>query len=215
MFELTGDYAIILPLMAAIVLAAGMSHLLSTDTIYTLKLRRRGIDLDKVPTHPMLASTTVGQLMEPNGQPAIPADIELAAAAARLARAPHGQLPVTDSTGCYLGVATTRAVTEALAAAEDQPGSISSILEYPPTVTADQSLEHSLDALGLSATPVPVLDPAKAHLVGWLAHRQVLQALQATAANDAARSSRWPRSVAVSPAVFMTRLRLPGPGRRG
>ena len=45
MFELTGEYTIILPLMAAIVLATGVSHHLSSDTIYTLKLRRRGVDL--------------------------------------------------------------------------------------------------------------------------------------------------------------------------
>ena len=44
-FELTGDYRIILPLMFAIALATGVSNLLSRDTIYTLKLRRRGIDL--------------------------------------------------------------------------------------------------------------------------------------------------------------------------
>jgi hypothetical protein len=43
--ELTGDYTIILPLMATISLVTGMSSLLSRDTIYTLKLRRRGIDL--------------------------------------------------------------------------------------------------------------------------------------------------------------------------
>ena len=50
MFELTGEYTIILPLMAAIVLATGISHLLTRDTIYTLKLRRRGVDLDAHPT---------------------------------------------------------------------------------------------------------------------------------------------------------------------
>jgi hypothetical protein len=44
-FELTGNYTIILPLMATIALATGVSSLLSRDTIYTLKLRRRGIDL--------------------------------------------------------------------------------------------------------------------------------------------------------------------------
>ena len=46
-FELTGDYRIILPLMFAIVIAAGLSRLLSLDTIYTLKLRRRGIDISR------------------------------------------------------------------------------------------------------------------------------------------------------------------------
>jgi CIC family chloride channel protein len=42
LFELTREYSIILPLMLAIVLATGVSHLLSRDTIYTRKLLRRG-----------------------------------------------------------------------------------------------------------------------------------------------------------------------------
>lgn len=45
-FELTGDYDVILPLMIAVVLATGLSHLVSHKTIYTLKLLRRGIDID-------------------------------------------------------------------------------------------------------------------------------------------------------------------------
>ncbi|HTR75863.1 MAG TPA: chloride channel protein [Solirubrobacterales bacterium] len=46
-FELSGDYKIILPLMLAVVVATGLSHLLSADSIYTLKLRRRGIDIER------------------------------------------------------------------------------------------------------------------------------------------------------------------------
>ena len=45
-FELTGDYQIILPLMFAVVLATGSASSLTRDTIYTLKLRRRGIDIE-------------------------------------------------------------------------------------------------------------------------------------------------------------------------
>lgn len=45
-FELTGQYAVILPLLVAVALATGLSHLISRDTIYTLKLLRRGIDID-------------------------------------------------------------------------------------------------------------------------------------------------------------------------
>ena len=46
-FELTGDYRIILPLMIAIVVATALSNALTRDTIYTLKLRRRGIDIER------------------------------------------------------------------------------------------------------------------------------------------------------------------------
>ncbi|MDE0775019.1 MAG: chloride channel protein, partial [Nocardioides sp.] len=52
LFELTGEYTIILPMMTAIVLAVGVSHLLSHDSIYTAKLRRRGVDLTG---HPQLS----------------------------------------------------------------------------------------------------------------------------------------------------------------
>ncbi|RLV50095.1 chloride channel protein [Nocardioides mangrovicus] len=47
LFELTGEYSIILPMMLAIVLATGASHLVSADTVYTRKLLRRGIDLEQ------------------------------------------------------------------------------------------------------------------------------------------------------------------------
>jgi chloride channel protein, CIC family len=53
LFELTGEYTIILPLMLAIVLATGISHTVSRDTVYTRKLLRRGIDID-APDDPAL-----------------------------------------------------------------------------------------------------------------------------------------------------------------
>ena len=43
LFELTNDYRIILPVMAAIVASVSMSHRLLPHSIYTLKLHRRGI----------------------------------------------------------------------------------------------------------------------------------------------------------------------------
>ena len=43
LFELTNDYRIILPVMAAIVASVSMSHRLLPQSIYTLKLHRRGI----------------------------------------------------------------------------------------------------------------------------------------------------------------------------
>nr|WP_207223887.1 chloride channel protein [Pseudonocardia sediminis] len=87
-FELTGDYAVILPLMAAVVLATGISHLVSHDTIYTLKLLRRGVDIDADSgTDRVLRTVTVGDLMTPaapgppaepaSSDPGAPVDVEL------------------------------------------------------------------------------------------------------------------------------------------
>lgn len=46
LFELTGQYAIILPLMTAVAMATGTARLLGKHTNYTAKLWRRGVDLD-------------------------------------------------------------------------------------------------------------------------------------------------------------------------
>ena len=44
--EMTNDYQIILPLMAATVASVSLSQRLSTDSIYTLKLRQAGLVFD-------------------------------------------------------------------------------------------------------------------------------------------------------------------------
>jgi CIC family chloride channel protein len=46
LFEMTGSYRIILPLMAATVTSVSLSQRLSPDSIYTLKLRRAGLVFD-------------------------------------------------------------------------------------------------------------------------------------------------------------------------
>ena len=65
LFELTGDYRLILPLMFATVLSTMVAKALGRDSIYTIKLLRRGIDLEKehgLPRNPML-SIAVGEVM--------------------------------------------------------------------------------------------------------------------------------------------------------
>lgn len=177
LFELTGEYTIILPLMSAIVLASGVSHLLSHDTIYTLKLRRRGIDLDAHPQSARLSTTTAGQVMEPAGR-TLPADSNLIAAAERLARSRHGQLPVVDDTGAYLGIATARAVADTLADGQHDDTAVETVIEQAPTVHADQTLDTTLDALDQSSAPaIPVLEPATGDVLGWLTHQRVLRAV--------------------------------------
>ena len=46
LFEMTSDYHIILPLMAATVTSVTLSQRLSPDSIYTLKLRQAGLVFD-------------------------------------------------------------------------------------------------------------------------------------------------------------------------
>ncbi len=177
LFELTGEYTIILPLMAAIVLATGVSQLLSDDTIYTLKLRRRGVDLDASDSPDALAGTTAGAVMEPP-EPTVRVDARLLALADSLARARHAQLPVVDVAGAFVGVVTARAVSDALADGGHDQASAASVLERVPAVGVDEPLDRALKALDDSTgRAIPVVD-ADGAVSGWLTHQRVLDVLR-------------------------------------
>ncbi|WP_338785212.1 chloride channel protein [Streptomyces sp. DG1A-41] len=181
LFELTGEYGIILPLMLAIVLATAVSRLLSKDTVYTLKLRRRGIDLEGAVPGAPIGTQQVGAVMEALPSP-LPAATALADAAALLSRSGHGALPVVDADGHYAGIVTAQAVAEALAEQPyDAPTLVGRLAVPPVPVTADQPLAQALHAL-LSApgTGVPVLDSRQGEPVGWLSHQSVLHAVHDT-----------------------------------
>ncbi|GHF04568.1 chloride channel protein [Streptomyces morookaense] len=168
LFELTGEYTIILPLMLAVVLATVTSRLLSRDTIYTLKLRRRGIDITA--PAPQFGGKHVSAVMENPPDP-LPAATELTDAVERLHMPGNGVLPVVSASGRFLGTIDACQVTQALADGADDD------LEPPPTagqiavltahVTADMPLSAAVAVLASTpGTPVPVLDPGDHHLVG-------------------------------------------------
>ncbi|MEW2522065.1 chloride channel protein [Actinacidiphila alni] len=181
MFELTGEYSIILPLMTAIVLATGVSRALSRDTVYTLKLRRRGIDIDEQPGSALLAGLTVDAVMEPVPT-ALDGAMPLARAAGALARSPHGVLPVTAADGTYLGTATARTAAETLADGAHDATAVGAITQLPRPVATGTDLSTALDALVTAeGAGLPVLDPGHDRLVGWITHQAVLGAMHTAA----------------------------------
>ncbi|MGN6635657.1 MAG: chloride channel protein, partial [Oryzihumus sp.] len=179
MFELTGEYTIILPLMPAIVLATGFSHRLSRDTIYTLKLRRRGIDLSEpAQAAPRAEAIPVSEVMtavpEPVGE-ATP----LLDAARSLAASPHGVLPVVDVGGSYRGTVSARAVAEALADGRHDREPVRQLTELRPALRSSDPLEQAIEALdGSGGSAIPVLGPEDGAVVGWLTYQEALAALR-------------------------------------
>jgi len=177
LFELTGEYGVILPLMSAVVLATITSRALTRDTIYSLKLRRRGIDLDEKPPGAHFAGIKVGSVMEPAPGP-LSGAMALDRAAGLLAASPHGILPVTGADGGYLGTATARSAAETLAHGAHGTATVAAITRLPPTVTTDTDLSDALDPLaGNGEAGLPVLDAARTHLAGWITHQSVLASL--------------------------------------
>lgn len=172
LFELTGEYSIILPLMTAIVLATGISHAITGDTIYTLKLRRRGVNLGK-PEAVGHDHRRVRDVMSP-----VPVGVsrhaELREVASALADAPFGILPVIDDSGDFLGVVTARGVSDALADGRHDAAAAAIATELPATITDDDLLAAATQSLSRNGTSaMPVLDTTGA-VVGWLSYHDLL-----------------------------------------
>lgn len=66
LFELTLDYKLILPLMAACIISTLMATQLRRESIYTLKLLRRGVDIHQGRDINVLRSLRVGPVMSAN-----------------------------------------------------------------------------------------------------------------------------------------------------
>jgi CIC family chloride channel protein len=67
--EMTGDFALTLPVMLAVAVATAISRGLSYGTIYTTKLLRRGIDIDRSTPWRALSDLTVADAMRPFPKP--------------------------------------------------------------------------------------------------------------------------------------------------
>jgi chloride channel protein, CIC family len=63
--EMTGNFALTLPVMLAVAIATAVSRAASYGTIYTTKLLRRGTDIDRAAPWRALADLKVGDVMHP------------------------------------------------------------------------------------------------------------------------------------------------------
>jgi CIC family chloride channel protein len=102
-FEMTGDYRVILGLMVSCILGTLLAQRLRRESIYTIKLMRRGIDLHAGHELNVLRKVRVGSVMRPS--------IELVARSAglgdlyqRMIESPHYEFFTIDEDGSLSGV---------------------------------------------------------------------------------------------------------------
>lgn len=197
-FELTGDYRIILPLMFAIALAASISNVLSGDTIYTLKLRRRGIDMMRGRGANLMQLLSVEDAMQAVPM-SLPAETSLNEAIARLAEGSTDGVPVVDSDGDYCGTISSQQIEQAMRenALDATAGELA---QDVPALTARQTLEDALGALLRARSGLPVVAADHGVPVGWLTQVDVLRAYNAQLeagvdqAHAHSRRPPWPRT---------------------
>ena len=151
--EMTGDYALTLPVMLAVAIATATSRALSYGTIYTTKLLRRGYDVNRAAPWRAFADMTAADAMRP-----FPA-------------------PLTVTTGRNGGASRTRDGDCTAARQAALPGTITYCSD-PHAVYAGESLTQTLRQLaayGRDGLPVLASDGGQA--AGWITNDSVLHAI--------------------------------------
>lgn len=160
-FEMTGDYAIILPLMISNVVSYTVAARLQPLPIYEALLKQDGVPMPDHQTHRDLRAATVEQAMQINVPVAL-LDDSVADAAKKLDDIGARVLPVVDSSGSLHGIVGRQELT-AIGGATLSGRMRTHVI----TVFPDQSLDLALLKLGRHSV-------RQAPVISRLASRQVM-----------------------------------------
>jgi CIC family chloride channel protein len=177
LFEMTGDYKIILPLMVTSVISTLVVRNLSKDTIYTLKLRRRGIDISHARKQELLEMIRVSDAMFRNVI-TVSEEMPVRNAGMMIKSSTHRGFPVLDPKGRLQGIVTHQDINKALNSGKgDEPVSTfmttDLILCFP-----DETLKVALEKMGdRDIGRIPVVDPEdRQRMVGLITRKGIIEA---------------------------------------
>jgi CIC family chloride channel protein len=161
-FEMTGDYGLILPLMLASVLAYGVARRLHPESIYTEWLVRRGVVVSHGADAAVLARLPVHECLD-RRPVVIPEGASLREVVETIGGSQQTEFPVVDAERRLVGMLTQATVREALADGE-RLGTIliAADLAVPERhpLTSDDTLLTALRRLGgREVTLIPVVHP--------------------------------------------------------
>ncbi len=113
-FEMTDDYRLMLPLMAAVVTSYIVSERLHKESIYTLKLVRRGIRLQGGRDLDVMAAVRLDEVMVSDPM-TVPSDLPLPLLVEEFVRTGRHGFPVMDDEGRLLGIVSLEDYRDAVA----------------------------------------------------------------------------------------------------
>jgi len=178
---MTNDYHLMVPLMAAVIFSMLVAERLHKESIYTLKLTRRGIHLRRGRDVDVMENLTVAEAMRPAPEP-VPHNLPLRMVPALLDGVRMHGLPVSNKDGKLCGVITIQDVEKA---AEDNEQNLDRpvtqfcsqnlIVAYP-----DETVHHALERMShRDIGRLPVVDhnsPTK--LIGWISRADIVRAYE-------------------------------------
>ena len=176
-FELTGDYGVILPLMITAAVAAATSRAIEPDSLYTAPLRRRGVKLPELPRPEWLRSTQVATLLSRNPELCAP-DVPFKSVLPRLLALPPGHdLYVVGPDGELLGIIALDALKGTIAdeALLSMIVAADVMTDEQKPITASMTLADVASRFAeADLERLPVVDDQR-RLVGTISKRDVLK----------------------------------------
>ena len=173
-FEMSNDYTIILPLMVCTVVATLLGRRLLGNTIYEMKLVRRGIDWARARKPRPFSRVTVQSVER---SPVLVANTSqpIGDVAQNLEHSPEFVVPVVND-GRFIGVVTASDLAGALITHPEM--SIGDLVQPASLIlNRSDSLEEAAVKMADPQTPLlPVVDPDNGALLGILTRRDVLNA---------------------------------------
>ena len=152
--EMTGNFTLTVPVMLAVGIASALSKHLSYGSIYTTKLLRRGIDVERPKTSGVLQRVTVAEVMQ-----------RFSPVSEQGAQLHTGESGPADSPG-----AAERPWADLIGAVAD--------IRRPQALFADETLDQALRQLVLyGPAGLPVLSHDGERLLGWITRQNVLGAI--------------------------------------
>jgi CIC family chloride channel protein len=143
MFQLTGSYQIVLPLLLACGVSAALVNSVVGGSIYTIAARRRGLRLAR--GGPSLTDLSVAQALQ--RAPAIAHDLPLRDLAEMVARSSHAAFPVVQN-GRSIGIVSAREARKALLdPAVDRALTAGQLARGVPVFLPDDDLESAVHRL--------------------------------------------------------------------
>jgi CIC family chloride channel protein len=203
-FEMTNDYAIVVPLMLTVVISHTIARRLSPDSLYSGWLRRRGESIEHGADRDVLAGLHVSDAYE-----AAPQMISEAAPVeellTHLGRTDQMYFPVVDDSHSLVGV-ITHAELGQLARSEQHLGMLllaGDIARESETVSPHDSLLDAIRKMGVrGAESIPVVDRRTGRLMGLINRSHILNLYERTV--SASHHSAQPASRASASAAGMS-----------
>ncbi len=186
LFEMTGDYRIILPLMLATVMSTLIARILNKESIYTLKLSRRGVQLEQGRDIDVMQGVQVQEIMTTDVD-TVPLGMPLSSLAEAFERTHHHGFPVIDSGGNLIGVVTIQDLDKALnqAGMEDRVVADIASLEDLLVAFPEEPVWEALRRLSVrDVGRLPVLEGKDSRrLVGVIRRNDIIRAYKVAMVN--------------------------------